>query len=270
MEDNYHEVVRPIFDFMAEIYIYEYNVFTPYRIEKYDESLEKLKQILEDNKEKYIQKSSRQEYLIEKMRLNTFAGNVEMLKHSLMFPVSKVRAETNVENIKLLSEIQGENNKLIIWAHNGHVTSDEYLMQEFFNYTTDDGFHNINMESKESLMGYLLKRDLGESYFNIGFEFYEGNFTAIEYKKGIKEFSVSAPESNTLPYLLNRANVYGDCYFLSLNKNNMDKTVFNYFNSSQFCHEIGAAYISRYVKKIPQTSYDALIFIKNTTGTTML
>jgi len=268
VDPRFDEEVKPIHTFMAELYINNYSSFTPFRIQKYDNAVTKLKSLLETNKELYISNSSKEEYLLTKARVNTFAGLVEMKKEALSY--SEIRSMTNIENIKLITEMQKPDSKIVVWAHNGHIASDEYVMQEFFNFDTANGFYEINTISKESLLGYLLREQFGDKYFNIGFEFYSGSFTAIEFQKKIKEFTVPAPENNTLPYLLNKAKVKSDCYLIELNKDKMDKDALQFFNSVQFCHEIGAAYISRYVKKVPLSSYNALIFLRSTSASKLM
>lgn len=268
VDPRFDEYIKPIHSFMSEFYINNYTSFTPFRKQKYDEGITKLKELLEMNKAEYIANSSKEEYLLAKARLNSYAGIVGMKKGDLTY--SLVRSEANIENIKLIAEMEEPDSKIVVWAHNGHIASDEYVMQEFFNLETKDGFYDINTMRKESLLGCLLREHFGDRYFNIGFEFHSGSFTAIEFQKKIREFTVSAPENNTLPYLLNKAKAGSNCYFIELNKDKMDKDALQYFNSIQFCHEIGAAYISRYVKKIPLSSYNAIIFFRNTTGAKLL
>lgn len=268
VDPRFEENVKPIYDFIAELYIDNYSFFTPYRTHKYEESVDKLKSLLEKNKEQYISNSSKEEYLLAKARVNTFAGLIGMTKDDLSY--SKIRSVTNIENIKLIAEMQAPESKLVVWAHNGHICSDEYVMQELLNFGTGNGFYKENTITKETLLGCMLREEFGDKYFNIGFEFYSGGFTAIEFRKKIKEFTVSAPENNAMSYLLNKAKVKGDCYFLELNKDKMSKEAYQYFNSVQFCHEIGAAYVSRYVKKVPMSSYNALIFLRSTSASPMI
>ncbi len=268
VDGNYAENVLPIYEFMAEFYIDNYSSFTLYRMRKYDDAILSLKKMLETNKEEYIRKSSEEEYLLTKARVNTLAGIVEMEKNSLLY--SEVRSKTNFENIKIFSEIEGDGNKLVVWAHNGHIASDEYIRQEYFNYdTTTEGFYEVNTIQRKELLGCMLRDYFGDKYFNIGFEFYEGSFMAIEFQKKIKEFVVSAPKQNTLPSLLNKSKVECNSYFIELNPDKMDENTFQYFNSQQYTHEIGAAYISRYVIKNPLKSYNAIVFIRKTSAVKM-
>lgn len=267
VEPRFDEIIKPSYDFMAEYDFFNYASFTPYRKQKHDEIINKFKNILETNQDKYIAKSSKEEYLLTKARLNTFRANIEMNKENTSY--MKARSEANIENIKYISKMQEPDSKIVVWAHNGHITSDEYIMQEFFNFDTKNGFYEINRQTKDILLGCMLREYFGDKYFTIGFEFNSGGFAALEARK-VKEFTVDTPEKNTLPYLLNEAKVKSDCYFLELNKKKMDKDTYSYFRSVQFVHEIGAAYMSRYVKKIPITSYNSLIFIRNTTAVQML
>ncbi|MDD3892142.1 MAG: erythromycin esterase family protein, partial [Bacteroidales bacterium] len=126
VDTSYNEIVQPILDFMVEFYIDNYEGFTPYRIEETDKAIKKLNELLEINKDKYIANSSREEFLITKARINTFRGNVEMQKvGGGVFPLINIRDETNAKNIEIISEIEGVNSKVILWAHNGHITTDK-------------------------------------------------------------------------------------------------------------------------------------------------
>ncbi len=271
VDTSYDEIVQPILDFMGGFYIHNYEAFTPYRIEEWDNAIEKLNELLEMNKNKYIDNSSREEFLITKARINTFKGNIEMQKAGGgAFPSLKIRDEANAKNIEIISEIEGANSKIILWAHNGHITTDKYMMQEFFNFSTNEGFYDSNWVSKESITGYLLKGKFENLYFNIGFEFFNGSFTAIDYGKGFKTFNIDDPEENTLPFLFNQVDIKANQYFLLLNQQAMNKSAIKYFNSIQTFHEIGASYISRYSKRIPCASYDAIIFCKHTSGSKLL
>lgn len=271
VDTDYNKTIQPILDFVGELYINNYEEFTPYRIDKWDNVIEELNELLKINKNKYINSSSREEFLITKARVNTLKGNIQMQKTGGgVFPSSKVRSEINARNIEIISELEGANSKIVLWAHNGHIRTDKYLMQEFFNLSATEGFYDSNWLSKESIMGYLLKEKFKDSYFNIGFEFFNGSFTAIDFGKGFNTFTIDNPEENTLPFLLNRAEVESNQYFLLLEQANMNKSAKEYFSSIQISHEIGAAYISRYIKLIPCASYDGIIFLKQTTGAKLL
>jgi len=268
LDENYAENIEPFYNFLAAFYIDNYRSYTAWRKQKCDAFVKELKNRLEAKKDDYIKNSSKEEYYITKARFNVFIAQIEFAKSDT--DNSEIRAKTNTETIKILFEMQDADSKLAIWAHNGHIASDTYIRQEFFNFPTTDGFYDINLIPEKMLMGMQLRKEFGDNYFNIGFEFYKGGFTAIEYGEGVKEFSVAEPESNTLPYLLNMPNIKSNSYFIALNPTAMDSATLNYFSGKQFSHEIGAAYISRYVIKRPMNSYNAIVFFKETTASKLL
>jgi Erythromycin esterase homolog len=268
MDENYVENIEPFYNFLAAFYIDNYSSFTSWRKQQCENFVAQLKNLLETKKDDYIKNSSKEEYFITKARFNVFVTQIEFKKDNMEY--SAIRSKANTETIKILLEMQDANDNLAIWAHNGHIASDTYIRQEYFNFPTTDGFYDINVIPEKELTGMQLRKEFGDDYFNIGFEFYKGGFSAIEYGEGLNDFTVADPESNTLPYLLNKPNIKSNSYFIALNPTAMDSATLNYFSAQQFCHEIGAAYVSRYVIKRPLSSYNAIVFFKETTASKLL
>ncbi len=77
-----------------------------------------------------------------------------------LFGAVVMRDEFMTQNVAWLAKNSGQNAKLVLWAHNGHVT------------------FNPNMSLGWKPMGARLKERFGSSYKVFGFSFYTGDFYA--------------------------------------------------------------------------------------------
>ena len=164
-------------------------------------------------------------------------------------------------NVLKIYEI--EQNKMFIWAHNGHIG------KEF---------------SKISIMGTHLKAIMKEKYYAIGFAFDHGNFMAwkgpntlagafirflINRKniyQGLMECTAATNEKNTLTNELKKSNL--PSFFIDLNS-----TTNQLFSTTQKYYDIGASYLnnkraSRNI--IAKDEFDGLIFFNCTSATKIL
>lgn len=149
-----------------------------------------------------------------------------------------------------------ENDKILIWAHNGHISQAEGAM------------YGANP------MGWHLKRSLGNTYRGFGFAFGSGAFRAWDMsqdQKGVMEFEATPLLKNTLDAALGAA---GHPIF-ALDLRNLPKggPIREWFDSPQGTWDIGAGYsplfADRFIQKEPVTAcYDALLFVSTTTATT--
>jgi len=103
----------------------------------------------------------------------------------------ELRDQFSTKNVLWCLDYLGENSKIAIWAHNGHVAKKSIL----FNY---------------DILGYHLSKQFGESYYSIGFTFNEGEFGAFS-SNGFKKWKLPTMSISSLtqefdsyqsPYLL--------------------------------------------------------------------
>lgn len=164
-------------------------------------------------------------------------------------------------NILKIKEI--ENNKIFIWAHNGH----------------------IGLEYKKTpIMGTYIKRILKEKYYAIGFSFDHGNFMAYKgpntiagallkiifnrkkLYKGLMQCNVSTNKKNTLTNELNKLGM--PSFFIDLNT-----TTNTLFATQQRYYDIGATFLNaRYAsrKTIIKNEFDGLIYFNLTRATKLI
>ncbi len=161
------------------------------------------------------------------------------------------------ENTIWLTELLGNNTKVVSWAHNGHVgVNDVYL--------------------NNGSQGYFLRSFLGNNYKVIGFSFNYGTFRAINYDYANKKYTgLMIHENNTLPpressnFIFNYANPQD---FILLIENSNNSTVLsNWLNAQRKIFDIGAVYTNAlyndYFRLINlKASYDALIHFHSTTA----
>ncbi len=134
--------------------------------------------------EEYILKSARQEYdeilWSEKVLLQYLIS----FSNSLTEPGFKNSRDFYMaQNILEWLKYFPDGTKMVVWAHNGHVAKD---------YVDAVSFPS---------MGSYLKEALGNDYYAIGFDFYEGKFQSnnidLENSPGWEEMEVGpAPEGN--------------------------------------------------------------------------
>lgn len=172
----------------------------------------------------------------------------------------KVRDSCMAENIMKISKL--ENQKMFVWAHNGHVNKAN--VGEYAAYNTP--------------MGQYLSRNLGSKYYTIGFVFDKGQFAAIydtriktkgfinrlmgkkSFDRKLKECSVPSYEKNTLTGAFAKTGI--DALYIDLNS-----SVNPFFNIPSNAYIIGALffnYESHSGEFIPRKQFDGMIYLSNT------
>jgi erythromycin esterase-like protein len=158
------------------------------------------------------------------------------------------RDRSMADNIKWILN-QSPNQRMVVWAHNGHI-------------------------SKESLRGYepmgaALQEMFGNQMVVFGFAFNRGSFQAIEMNKGLREFTVSAALSDSLDATLAASGIP----ILALDLRQIPKTgpVAEWWNQTHKTRSIGAVFSEDAEEnywsetKAPDC-YDAILFVDNTTA----
>jgi len=153
------------------------NRFPGYISASFDEYLGKLdalKDSISVHKEMLIASSSEKEYLLHERILEVIRQVSEVIFYQKMQQYSiNYRDKYMAENTKWLLDYF-ENDKLMLWAHNGHIANWEY--------------------GSTGSMGNYLSYALGDQYVPIGFLFSQGTFTAY----GTNGEGIAAPLPQTL------------------------------------------------------------------------
>ncbi len=246
---------QQVFSELNDKKIYSFNED---KITNIKNNIQELINVFEKNKQQYILKSSSSEYEIIHEDLNIISQFMEKVsKKDDMAKLSKTRDYYMAENIKwiLNYEKQFGNDKIMLWAHNGHVS------KAFPTYTP---------------MGNYLKETFKDDMYVIGQEFYKGNFRAFPYivngftgeiGSKLKEFNIKNSAFYTFAYGLQSIEV--PIYFMDFKYASQDKRLEQWLSTSKLIHEIGAVYTEGdqgVAPQVPIDAFDGVIFISNTSA----
>ncbi|MCO6496809.1 MAG: erythromycin esterase family protein [Chitinophagaceae bacterium] len=149
------------------------------------------------------------------------------------------------QNILELLGNQGPDEKVVVWAHNGHISK------------------------SPGKMGAHLSKTLGQEYYAVGFEFYSGSFQsrdllAMNRSKHYDIITIDSPPVKSLPWYLNATGK--DKLFIDFRNTGTDKI--HNFSKMYNMHSFGSVYSKFWPETYPEslTDYDGLIFIKLSTA----
>lgn len=210
-------------------------------------------QFFETNKSTLISSSNEFEFkIIQRLLIQTKQYFDVMAKSSFNY-----RDKYMAENTIWLTDLLGDNTKVMQWAHNGHVAKD-------FSY------------SGSGSQGSYLSAELASGYKVIGFSFNSGSFRAVGYNT----------ESNTYTSLVNHTitktqaqDSFNYLFKFASNKNfilvNSDLTpnsvLYDWLSRKSKFFSVGAVYTDSYFDNYYysytlRTTFDAIIHINATTA----
>ena len=235
------------------------NSFSKDKLTNVKKDTEELLNMFKNNKENYIEKSSISEYEMIYQDLNVINQFVEyttLIKDADWKKTADTREFYMAQNVKWILDYEKQfgNDKIMLWAHNGHVS------KKFPNYKS---------------MGENLKEIFNDKLYVIGFDFYEGSFRANPSDdKGnllsseIAKFNVDKSDINTLAGSFEKTGI--PLSFMDFKSASEDKDVAAWLSQPQLTHTIGAGYngyINQWMlPEVPIDSYDGLIFVKKTSA----
>jgi len=117
-------------------------------------------QKLIDNQEEYIALSTPEEFQRALHNAELVLQTEDFSRGDEDLQAIDLRDEYMAANVKWLLEQANENDKIILWAHNGHI--------------------GMGLGEKFRTMGSHLRDIYGDEMIVVGFAFYEGEFTAIK------------------------------------------------------------------------------------------
>jgi len=157
------------------------------------------------------------------------------------------------ENVAALLELSGADAKMVLWAHNAHVS-------------------RVEVDFDVSPMGSYLNAKLGPDLVVFGFAFNQGSFQAIDAdaRKGrrIVPFTVQPAPDGSLDATL--AHVGQPSLALDLRRASAEGPVAEWLDAGLRTRFIGAAFsdtgTTSLTRLFPKQSYDALLFVDKTTA----
>ena len=209
---------------------------------------------LESRKQDYVKRSSADDWAMARQHAQVLAQNIEMQSGpSTGFAQQAVRDRSMAENIRWILDHEGPGAKMVAWAHNGHVaTQNQYGMD---------------------WMGQHLRRALGREMVVFGFAFNQGGFQAIEMpfpsERGLRPFNVNPASEGSLDAMLASAGL--QMAAIDLRALPTDGPVAKWFSEPKATRSIGAGYGERFAanfvaQQVTPKIYDALLFVEKTTA----
>jgi hypothetical protein len=160
------------------------------------------------------------------------------------------RDQSMAENLRALLD-EDPSRKIVAWAHNGHVDSDQ----------------------TRTAMGGFLRKALGAQLRVVGFAFDQGSFRAYGPSRSLDVFTVGAAPPQTLEAALARIGL--SICAVPLDTRVAPEVVRNWASKRRLTRSVGSGFdpnqAARYfLQSQPERSYDLVVFVKVTTASRML
>ena len=213
-----------------------------------------IKNYLEENATPYGGKSSKNYALVVKhihiieQALNQFTGFLNSPDDGF-----EKRDENMAENVDWIKTYLGENSKVLVWAHNGHVNKQ---LKTYFNKPI-------------KVLSTNLKDKYGDAFYTIGTKFNEGSFSAVGEDMLSKPYSVKPYKT---AYLAKALSAQNEAVFLFDYKAANNEAITKIVNKEYDTYLVGATYRGDEREVIVPINYileyDSFIFINRVTAYT--
>jgi len=200
------------------------------------------------NKNQYVQNSSVSEWELAKQHARQVEIYIE--ENSEGADYNNVRDLGQAHNLKWIMEHEGNDAKMITWAHNTHVSN--------------ASFEGVNH------MGFNLKKWYGDDLKIFGFFFNQGGFKAIDGgvpSKGIHDFSVGTAPEEIFEYTMAKTKM--PLAAIDLSKIKDKGVVHDWFNQERGTRHSGGWFNEKepfyWPYKLAE-AYDGLIYLDSTSA----
>lgn len=224
-------------------------------LKKFDYKIEKIHNDLITNKDSYIKNSTVEEYDLILQHMASITQWVDFTKNGSEF---ETRDYYMIENVKWILDYESKyynNDKIMLWAHNGHIAN-SYL-----------GMKN---------MGEGLKNMYNGEYYSLGFDFYQGNFVSWPmtfYGKragnSLANFYLDSSPKGSYGDEMNKTGV--PISFLDFKNAEKDKVISDFLSSEIYVNNVGSGYSGKWINEnltkniVVKDTFDGMIFVKSTT-----
>lgn len=224
-------------------------------------NVKELQSIFNENKETFVKKTSQMEYDIVAQQLKVLSQSIErgILKNKSTSQIgdesSDIRDHSMAENIKWIIDYESKfgNDKIMLWAHNGHVNKADFAWKA---------------------MGEYLYEEYKDKYYSIGFEFYSGTFNAYSVDTtgkqigNLQRFTIEKSNHNAFSSIFKDTEI--PLSFIDFQSASKNEKVRKILKKKQLFHSIGAVYggveEQSFITQTPIRAYDGLIFIRDTSS----
>jgi erythromycin esterase len=201
----------------------------------------------DEQKSRYVNSSSPQEWAVARHNLDVVRQAEEM--HSAR-PTERfsIRDRSMSENVKWILDNEAPGSRIMLWAHNGHVST-------------------LPVGAGEP-MGMTLRRMYGKEMVVCGFSFDHGSFQAMQKGKGLHEFTVGPAIPGSLDSAL--AAIGLPVFAIDLRTAPSTGPVADWLNVPQLMRSIGATYggspPGAFFAPANPHSFDVVFFVSRTTA----
>ena len=226
-------------------------------------------QHLKLNRKRFIKKTSIDDFVFifryaiiikqaEEMYAAWKNGEIMELSDSL-----RIRDKYMADNVRWILNHEGPNSKIVLWAHNEHISSK-------------------GLGQGVPSMGSYLKEFYGDKYVNFGFSFSSGSFQALKtdpYEKeflkrykGLQKHTVGLAPKGNIGWYMHQAGI--PLFILNLHKPSDIKAVDKWIKHPHPMRYIGGAFNEKIEKEFKEIilpdQFDFLIHIDKTTSARIL
>lgn len=199
------------------------------------QGLQNIADLLLANRSAYETDASPVEFVEALQLVTLLQQNEELMNAPTIEESINVRDRYMAENTAWILEQAGPGAKMVIWAHNGHVS-----------FSTDT-WQTENGEHEMVWMGVHLKETLGDDLVVVGFAFHHGSFLAYGTSEatgvflGYKNYEITAPFPNSYEAYLALANL--PRLYLDLRPMRTDPELADWFLEPHWITVFGLGYI---------------------------
>lgn len=224
-------------------------------LKKFNLKIDKIHADLIRNKDNYINNSSVEEY-------DLILQHIAVISQWVDFQTNGAKSETRdyhmAENVKWILEYENRyygNDKIMLWAHNGHIANSYFEIKK---------------------MGENLKNIYNEDYYSLGFDFYQGNFVSwpatfygTRIGSSLANFHISSSPVGSYGDEMNKTGI--SINFLDFENAEKDKILLDFLSSKVHVNHIGATYFGKWHnvnsmnKIVVRDRFDGMVFVQSTT-----
>lgn len=224
------------------------------------EALQKLARLLTSNREAFIRRSSPEAYERAAFSLRTFEQFVDAFsrpyydRRAPRESGTAIRDRSMAENARRVLNHSRPGTRMVIWAHNGHITTHETA-------------------SRVPALGAHLRERYGSAYYALGLLFSEGGFQARFPEEGpqygaVLPFRVGAAPPGATEWFFTQAGLVQS--FVDFRKAEAEGPVAQWLREPHPVYDIGAFYSPDWPievwqpRKALRQEYDGVVFIRTT------
>ncbi len=204
------------------------------------EGIKSLLDFFDEHRRKYVAASSDKQWALARHNLEIIKQAAELYSRS-----PALRDRYMAENVKWILDNEPPGTKMMLWAHNDHVST------------------------ANSRMGSVLRRMYGQEMVVCGFSFYEGSFQAVSgVGDWLQDFVVGPAPPDTLDSALAETGL--PLFAIDVRRARSNDAVHRWLGIAHRMRTIGAGYngllpSSTYLLEVVPEEFDVIFFVKRTT-----